>query len=84
MIENQTPSQRKTRRGWESEQAQPLLVSKRDAANLLSLCLRTVDKLIATKQLSACRVGKRVLIRYASLQQFVRRDHIGTPDEVTQ
>jgi excisionase family DNA binding protein len=65
----------------------PLLVSKRDAAAMLSLCVRTVDKLIATKQLSARKVGKRVLIPYSALVQFARRDHITTTTttaEVTQ
>jgi excisionase family DNA binding protein len=57
----------------------PLLVSKRDAAALLSLCVRTVDNLIATKKLPARRVGRRVLIPYASLVQFARRDHVGMP-----
>jgi hypothetical protein len=49
------PRQRKTRRGrWEAEKAPDmprLLVSKKEAAGALSLCLRTVDSLIATKQL---------------------------------
>lgn len=72
------PSLRSTRRGWESEQA-PLLVSKRDAAALLSLCVRTVDNLIATKKLPARRVGRRILIPYAALVQFARRDHLSTP-----
>jgi excisionase family DNA binding protein len=70
---------RKTRRGWETEQI-PLLVSKRDAATLLSLCVRTIDNLIATKQLPCRRIGKRVLIPYSALVAFVRRDHIGTPE----
>jgi excisionase family DNA binding protein len=70
------PTMHKTRRGW-----QPLLVSKRDAAAMLSLCVRTIDNLIATKELPARRVGKRVLIPFSALQQFARRDHI---DPVTQ
>ncbi len=71
------PTQRKTRRGWESHQQTPLLVSKGDAAAMLSLCVRTIDKLIATKELPARRVGKRILIPFSALQQFARRDHIG-------
>ena len=62
----------------ESERT-PLLVSKRDAAALLSLCVRTVDNLIAMKKLPARRVGRRVLIPYTALVQFARRDHVGTP-----
>jgi excisionase family DNA binding protein len=68
-------SLRKNRHLCESEQA-PLLVSKRDAAALLSLCVRTIDNLIAMKELPARRVGRRVLIPYAALVQFARRDHV--------
>ena len=80
MDKQTTPSLRNTRRGWESEQT-PLLVSKRDAAALLSLCVRTVDNLIATKKLPARRVGRRVLIPYTALVQFARRDHVGASEE---
>lgn len=57
---------------------QPLLVSKRDAAEALNLCLRSVDYLIAAKELTIVRVGKRVLVKYASLVAFTRRDHATT------
>jgi excisionase family DNA binding protein len=53
----------------------PLLVSKRDAAALLSLCLRSIDNLIARKELPCRRIGKRVLIPYSALVAFARRDH---------
>jgi excisionase family DNA binding protein len=69
------PTMHKTRRGWQLQQQTPLLVSKRDAAAMLSLCVRTIDNLLATKQLPARRVGKRVLIPFSALQQFARRDH---------
>jgi excisionase family DNA binding protein len=75
------PTQRKTRRGWELGQPQPLLLSKGDAAAMLSLCVRTIDKLIATKQLPARRCGKRVLIPFSALQQFAKRDHVTTAAE---
>lgn len=78
-MDNQAKSPlRNNRCGWGSEQT-PLLVSKRDAAALLSLCVRTVDNLIATKKLPARRVGRRVLIPYTALVQFARRDHVSTP-----
>jgi len=54
----------------------PLLVSKRDAAALLSVCLRTIDNYIATKELPCRRLGKRVLIPYTALVAFARRDHL--------
>jgi excisionase family DNA binding protein len=71
-----SPTQRKTRREWESRQQTPLLVSKGDAATILSLCVRTIDKLISSKQLPARRCGKRVLIPYSALVQFAKRDHV--------
>lgn len=53
----------------------PLLVSKRDAAALLGGCLRSIDNYIATKELPCRRLGKRVLIPYAAVVAFARRDH---------
>lgn len=53
----------------------PLLVSKREAAALLGICLRSVDNLIAAKQLPSRRIGRRVLIPYNALAAFARRDH---------
>lgn len=58
----------------------PLLVSKRDAAGLLSLCLRSIDNLIAAKQLPCRRIGRRVLIPYNALVAFARRDHLSSPE----
>jgi Helix-turn-helix domain len=58
----------------------PLLVSKRDAAGLLSLCLRSIDNLIAGKQLPCRRIGKRVLIPYSALVAFARRDHLNSAE----
>lgn len=58
----------------------PLLVSKRDAAALLSLCLRSIDNLIAAKQLPCRRIGRRVLIPYTALVAFARRDHPNSPE----
>ena len=71
----------------------PLLVSKRDAAALLGVCLRSVDNYIATKELLARRLGKRVLIPYSALLAFARRDHVNparskaseiSPNEIPQ
>lgn len=53
----------------------PLLVSKRDAAALLGVCVRSVDNYIAAKELPCRRLGKRVLIPYNALVAFARRDH---------
>lgn len=52
-----------------------LLVSKKEAAEALCLCVRSIDNLISSKQLSVVRVGKRVLVKHASLIAFCRHDH---------
>ncbi len=52
-----------------------LLVSKTEAAQLLSICIRTLDHLIARKELKARHVGRRVLIPWRALEEFLRRDH---------
>jgi len=62
---------------WEVQMVDPLLVSKRDAARLLSVSLRTVENLIARKQLFARRIGRRVLISRTTLEAFARRGHSG-------
>jgi excisionase family DNA binding protein len=59
---------------------QPLLVSRHASAELLGVCLRTLDKFIATKALPSRRVGRRVLIPHSALVAFPRRDHRTTHD----
>jgi excisionase family DNA binding protein len=54
---------------------EPILVSKREAAKALSISIRTLDYLIASKQLAARRIGKRVLVPRRALESFARRDH---------
>jgi excisionase family DNA binding protein len=56
-------------------ETQNILVSKRRAAEALSVSLRTVDNLIARRELPARRIGKRVLIPWRSLENFSRTDH---------
>lgn len=52
-----------------------LLVSKRDAAQMLAVSVRTIDNLLAARELPSRRVGRRVLIPRRALEQFVRKDH---------
>jgi len=61
---------------------EPLLVSKREAAALLGICVRSVDNYIATKELPCRRFGKRVLIPYTALVAFARRDHLPAVAEI--
>jgi excisionase family DNA binding protein len=51
-----------------------VLYERRCAAHQLSISTRTLDRLIGTKQLSARRVGKRILIPHAELMKFSRKD----------
>jgi excisionase family DNA binding protein len=75
-MENLTrPTQQRTRRGWETEQT-PLLCSKRDAATTLSVCVRTIEHLIAAKQLPCRRIGKRILIPYDDLVNFAHYNRL--------
>jgi excisionase family DNA binding protein len=53
----------------------PIAVNKREAAQLLGVSLRTIDRLIAIKELQVRRLGRRVLIPRSALESFLRRDH---------
>jgi excisionase family DNA binding protein len=52
-----------------------ILISKREAAKTLSISLRTLENLIAAKELAVRRIGRRRLISRRSLEEFARRDH---------
>jgi excisionase family DNA binding protein len=52
-----------------------LLVSRGEAAQLLSISERGVDYLIATQRLPTKRIGGRVLIPVADLRKYARDDH---------
>lgn len=51
---------------------EPILVSRKDAAALLGLSLRSIDNLLANGQLAARKVGRRTLILRAALERFAR------------
>lgn len=52
-----------------------LLLSKKDAAKALGVCVRTVENFIAAKQLIARRVGRRTLVPATEIRKFALRDH---------
>jgi len=56
---------------------QKLLMSREEAATLLSISRRSLDYLIANKAISVRRIGSRVLIPVKDLQHFARADHPG-------
>jgi excisionase family DNA binding protein len=52
-----------------------LLVSREEAAQLLSISQRALDYLLANRRLPTRRIGGRVLIPVADLRKYVRGDH---------
>jgi excisionase family DNA binding protein len=52
-----------------------LLVSREEAAQLLSISQRGLDYLVASKRLPTRRIGGRVLIPVADLRRYARCDH---------
>lgn len=52
-----------------------LAMSKLEAARMLGVSVRTVDRLIALKELPIRRLGRRVVIPRNGLQNFLRGDH---------
>jgi excisionase family DNA binding protein len=52
-----------------------LLVSQKEAAQLLSISRRSVEYLVATKKLSTRRIGARALIPIEDVRKFARSDH---------
>jgi excisionase family DNA binding protein len=56
--------------------AEKVLYTKREAAQLLSISLRSLDYLIVSQQLPTRRIGRRVLVHRESIEQFARMDHM--------
>jgi excisionase family DNA binding protein len=52
-----------------------LLVSREEAAQLLSISQRGLDYLVASKRLPTRRIGGRVLIPVEDLRKYARCDH---------
>ena len=52
-----------------------LLVGREEAAQILSISVRSVDYLLSNKQLNFRKIGGRVLIPVAELRRFARMDH---------
>lgn len=49
-----------------------MLLDRRTAAEILSISVRTLDKLIAANKISVCRIGRRVLVSKQDLENFAR------------
>jgi len=50
-------------------------ITDEEAAKILSISVRSVDYLLANRQLSSRRIGTRNLIPVADLKRFARMDH---------
>ena len=66
--------------GSQASMGETLLLSRRSAAALLSISLRTLDSLVGRHELSTRRIGRRVLFERRILAQFARRDHATRPN----
>ncbi len=51
------------------------LYSRKEAAFALGISVRSLDSLIATKQLATRRLGKKVMLPSAELRRFSKGDH---------
>jgi excisionase family DNA binding protein len=51
-----------------------LLLSKREAAEALGCSVRTIENMVARKQLASRRLGKRRMIPCAAVAQLAKRD----------
>ena len=52
-----------------------ILVSREEAAQLLSMSVRGIDYLLATRRLPFGKIGGRVLIPVAELRKYAQGDH---------
>ncbi len=59
-----------------------MLYSRIEAARQLSISVRSLDYLIAGKQLETRRIGKKVLIPHGSLTRFAQANHYESPKDM--
>jgi excisionase family DNA binding protein len=52
-------------------QLEPMLVSRRAAAVLLSIGLTKLDALVSSGQISSVKIGRSTMIPMAALQRFI-------------
>lgn len=52
-----------------------LLYDRKGAARQLSISVRSLDYLIATRKLATRRLGKKVMVPYSELVRFSKADH---------
>ena len=52
-----------------------LLLDKREAAWVIGVSPRTIDALIANRELPVRRIGRRVLVHRNTLEKFAQQNH---------
>ncbi len=55
--------------------SEQLLVSKHSTAATLGISVRTLENLVAMREIIPRRIGKRVLFEAREIERFARRDH---------
>lgn len=60
----------RAQRGRGMNMPEQVLLSKRQAAQALSISVRTLDKLIQSRKLPVHKIGRRVLISRTSMERF--------------
>ena len=61
--------------------SEQLLLSKRSTAATLGISVRTLENLVAVREIVPRRIGKRVLFEAREIERFARRDHQTRPDD---
>ena len=56
-------------------EAARLLYDRKEAARQLSISLRSLDYIIAAKELDTRRIGRKVLVTHASLVRYASGNH---------
>jgi hypothetical protein len=58
------------------------LYDRKSAARQLSISVRSLDYLIAGRELETRRIGKKVLIPHGALSRFSQANHFASPKDV--
>ena len=59
--------------------SEQLLLSKRSTAAALGISVRTLENLVAVREIVPRRIGTRVLFEAREIERFARRDHLTKP-----
>ncbi len=60
-------------------ESEVLAVNVAEAARRLGVCPRTVATLVARRELTSRKIGRRRVIPLRALEEFLRRDHATQP-----